>query len=79
MPKKKPSVKKRILDSEEEEEAQDQSGSKEEEDKEKDVPDTPNIDPDLTPSSPRPSGSRTAAPVASGCKIIMFYKACRRY
>ena len=71
MPKKKPSVKKRILDSDEEDEAQDLSGSKEEEDKEEeDIPDTPNIDPDLTPSSPRPSGSRTAAPasaVASGC------------
>lgn len=70
VPKKKPSVKKRILDSEEEDEAQDQSGSKEEEDKEKDVPDTPNIDPDLTPSSPRPSGSRTAAPVASAVPVL---------
>ena len=45
VPKKKPSVKKKILDSDE--------GNEDEDDD-----DNSNIDPDLTPSSPRPSSSR---------------------
>merc|ERR1712112_342378 len=64
VPKKKPSVKKKILDSDE--------GNEDEEDDDMDVGNSKNnsknnsnIDPDLTPSSPRPSSSRGTRSVGS--------------